>query len=76
MPRLSTPQRVAGFRFATSTTVLPTRSAGAYHFLMPETTVLSSPPTSSVTFRSFLDFLTSSQAFTLASRRSTFMKSS
>ena len=76
MPFDSMPISFAGFRLKTITIVRPTSASGSYASAMPATSVRCSVPTSTISLTSFREFGTFSAASTLATRSSTFMKSS
>src|SRR6185436_20907054 len=65
-----------GARFATTMVSRPLSFAGSYADLMPENTVRVCVPRSSVSFRSLSEPSTASASMILATRRSTFLKSS
>src|SRR5262245_60327657 len=76
IPWDSTPLSFAGLRLATMMTVLPTRLSGAYFTAIPATTVRTSVPMSTVSFRSRSAPATFSAVMTLPALRRIFWKSS
>jgi len=65
-----------GLRLAMTTTNFPINCSGAYDFLIPAKIVLVSSPKSTSSSKSFLESSSSLALITLATRKSTLIKSS